>query len=197
VASRNLRDTSKSHFKAAAAGGSCKVRRRGHHISSEPRAERGEGRRRSCWAGSLPGRTTSPHQNISREKHCDCPGQHGTSEFVAYHKLRHTATSHFNAAAAGRSCIGCTTLPPRGEGKRRGSDGAAGLDRILQAEHVARASRHFCMCVSSRTAALGTNCKVHRGVPARLNNGPAHALDKRLHQCYASTNEELTGNVVT
>jgi hypothetical protein len=74
-------------------------------ISSEPRAERGEGKRRSCWAGSHPpSRTTTPCHNISREEHFDCPWPHGTCACVASRNLRNNSSSHIKAAAIGKSC---------------------------------------------------------------------------------------------
>jgi hypothetical protein len=76
-------------------------------IFSEPRAERGEGKRRSCWAGSHPpSRPITPRQKISRERHFDCPGPHGTAGLVASRSLRNTSNSHVETAAAGRSCKG-------------------------------------------------------------------------------------------
>jgi hypothetical protein len=71
----------------------------------EPRAERGDGKRRSCWAGSHPpSQTTPPCQSTSREEHFDCPGPHGMYACVASRNLRITSSSHFKTAAAGRSC---------------------------------------------------------------------------------------------
>jgi hypothetical protein len=96
---------------------------------SEPRAELGEGKRRSCWAGSHPAsRSTPPCKNMSREGHFHCPGPHGTYEFVASRNLRDTPNSHFKVAATGRSCkvrhgvhniLLSEPLAERGESKRR------------------------------------------------------------------------------
>jgi hypothetical protein len=88
------RTTTPCHFKTAAAGRSC-TKRWGAW---------GEGKRRSCWAGSHPpSRTTTPCQIISREEHCDCPMQHGTSAIVACRNLRGTSKSHFKTAAVEKS----------------------------------------------------------------------------------------------
>jgi hypothetical protein len=180
VASHNFRNTSKSHFKTAAVGGSCKVKRgrstffseprserveasevaqtfpakdfvhlwrpatfgalRTHTsrlrqwaeaakcgvgyatLFSEPRAERGEIKRRSCWAGSHPpSRTTKPCQNISREEQVDCPRPHGPSALVVSCSLRNTSNSHFKTAAVGRSCKvrrGAPHFSPKRQGCR-------------------------------------------------------------------------------
>jgi hypothetical protein len=42
-------------------------------------------------------------QNIPREEHFNCPGQHGTSAFVASRNLRDTSNPHLKIAEVGRS----------------------------------------------------------------------------------------------
>jgi hypothetical protein len=102
VASRNFRDTLNSQCKTVKIGSSFT---KGRGATLQPRSERGQGKRKSCLAGSYPpSRSTTPCQTISREEHVDCPRPHGTSAFVASRHLRNTSVPHLKSAAVGRDC---------------------------------------------------------------------------------------------
>jgi hypothetical protein len=107
---------------------------------AEPRAERGEGKRRRCWAGSHPpSRTAAPCQNHSPRKafrvprasrnFCMC-GISQTSEHFASTLQDCGSGQKLQSAAWGAPDFSPSPGPSGG----KASEEAAGLDRVIQAE---------------------------------------------------------------
>jgi hypothetical protein len=115
VASRNLSNTSHSQLTTAGVGTICKVLREAH-----------------------------PCQNIAREGHVDWPGPHGTGVPQPFECFECSAQycgsgHHLQSAARGTPHFSPKPVP---SGGGTASEGAAGLDRILQAE-LRHLTKHF------------------------------------------------------
>jgi hypothetical protein len=142
VASRNLRNTSNSHFKTAAVGRSCNVRRGARHIFLRDPGRAGGRQAKTLlgWiASSMTKANTSPKDfprrafRLSRATRncCTCgvpqPSKH--FQFTV-----HTSRLRQQAEAA-KGGVGVPMFfPEPGAERGNASEGAAGLDRILQAE---------------------------------------------------------------